>query len=153
MPAEYVPTADQRALVENAAAFGITQADIAEQLKIDEKTLRTSRSASLWETMFSWRIPMARVVRVAHCTCSPGAVVLAPSLFESCEVLDWAHVAATSSNVCPVRARMADAPVAASNRRRITSQYAGSYSSRRPSRPDFCAAIMVVPEPPKGSRS
>ena len=31
-----VPTADQRALVENAAAFGITQADIAEQLKIDE---------------------------------------------------------------------------------------------------------------------
>jgi hypothetical protein len=47
MPAEYVPTADQRALVENAAAFGITQADIAEQLKIDEKTLRTSRSASL----------------------------------------------------------------------------------------------------------
>jgi CpXC protein len=31
----------------NAAAFGITQADIAEQLKIDEKTLRTSRSASL----------------------------------------------------------------------------------------------------------
>ena len=47
MPAEYVPTADQCALVENAAAFGITQADIAEQLKIDEKTLRTSRSASL----------------------------------------------------------------------------------------------------------
>jgi DNA-binding NarL/FixJ family response regulator len=44
--AEYVPTADQRALVENAAAFGITQADIAKQLKIDEKTLRTSRSAS-----------------------------------------------------------------------------------------------------------
>jgi DNA-binding NarL/FixJ family response regulator len=38
---------DQRALVENAAAFGITQAAIAEQLKIDEKTLRTSRSASL----------------------------------------------------------------------------------------------------------
>ena len=32
----HYPTADQRALVENAAAFGITQADIAEQLKIDE---------------------------------------------------------------------------------------------------------------------
>ena len=47
MRAEYEPTADQRALVENAAAFGLTQADIAEQLKIDEKTLRTSRSASL----------------------------------------------------------------------------------------------------------
>ena len=40
MPAEYVPTADQRALVENAAAFGLTQADIAEQSKIDENTLR-----------------------------------------------------------------------------------------------------------------
>jgi AraC-like DNA-binding protein len=40
MPAEYVPTADQRALVENAAAFGLTQADIAQQLKVDEKTLR-----------------------------------------------------------------------------------------------------------------
>ena len=38
IPAEYVPTADQRALV--AAAFGLTQADSAEQLKIDEKTLR-----------------------------------------------------------------------------------------------------------------
>ena len=40
IPDEYVPTADQRALVENAAAFGLTQADSAEQLKIDEKTLR-----------------------------------------------------------------------------------------------------------------
>jgi AraC-like DNA-binding protein len=37
---EYVPTDAQRSLVENAAAFGLTQADIAEQLKIDEKTLR-----------------------------------------------------------------------------------------------------------------
>jgi hypothetical protein len=52
--AEYVPTADQRALVENAAAFGITQAAIAEQLKIDEKTLRTSRSASLWAGGENW---------------------------------------------------------------------------------------------------
>ena len=40
MTAEYVPTAEQRALVESAAAFGLTQADSAEQLKIDEKTLR-----------------------------------------------------------------------------------------------------------------
>jgi predicted transcriptional regulator len=40
MPAEYVPTAKQRALVENAAAFGITQAEIANQLGIQEKTLR-----------------------------------------------------------------------------------------------------------------
>src|SRR4029077_3038179 len=37
---EFEPTADQRALVESAAAFGLTQADIAQQLKIDEKTLR-----------------------------------------------------------------------------------------------------------------
>ena len=40
MTAEYEPTDAQRALVENAAAFGLTQADSAEQLKIDEKTLR-----------------------------------------------------------------------------------------------------------------
>jgi hypothetical protein len=40
MPAKYEPTAEQRALVENAAAFGLTQAEIANQLKIDEKTLR-----------------------------------------------------------------------------------------------------------------
>jgi predicted transcriptional regulator len=40
MPAEYVPTAEQRALVESASAIGITQAEIANQLKIDEKTLR-----------------------------------------------------------------------------------------------------------------
>jgi hypothetical protein len=29
---------DQRALVQNAAAFGVNQADIANQLNIDEKT-------------------------------------------------------------------------------------------------------------------
>jgi hypothetical protein len=40
MRPEYEPTADQRALVENAAAFGLTQTDIAEQLGIAEKTLR-----------------------------------------------------------------------------------------------------------------
>jgi hypothetical protein len=34
---EYVPTADQRGLVESAAAVGLTQADIAEQLGIDER--------------------------------------------------------------------------------------------------------------------
>ena len=32
MPAEYERTDAQRSLVENAAAFGLTQADIAEQL-------------------------------------------------------------------------------------------------------------------------
>jgi AraC-like DNA-binding protein len=37
---EYEPTADQRALVESASAFGITQAEIATQLKISEPTLR-----------------------------------------------------------------------------------------------------------------
>ena len=40
MTAEYEPTAEQRALVESASAIGITQAEIANQLKIDEKTLR-----------------------------------------------------------------------------------------------------------------
>jgi hypothetical protein len=40
MRPEYEPTDSQRALVENAAAFGLTQADIAQQLGIDEKTLR-----------------------------------------------------------------------------------------------------------------
>ena len=37
---EFEPTAEQRALVESASAIGITQAEIANQLKIDEKTLR-----------------------------------------------------------------------------------------------------------------
>jgi hypothetical protein len=36
--AEYEPTADQRALVESASAFGITQAET--RLKISEPTLR-----------------------------------------------------------------------------------------------------------------
>src|ERR1700731_836429 len=40
MPAEYVPTDAHRALVESASAFGITQAEIATQLKISEPTLR-----------------------------------------------------------------------------------------------------------------
>jgi hypothetical protein len=40
MTAQYEPTADQRALVENASAFGLRQSEIAAQLKIDEKTLR-----------------------------------------------------------------------------------------------------------------
>jgi hypothetical protein len=38
--AEYVPTDAQRSLVERASAFGITQAEIATQLKISEPTLR-----------------------------------------------------------------------------------------------------------------
>jgi AraC-like DNA-binding protein len=38
--AEYVPTDAQRSLVESASAFGITQAEIAAQLKISEPTLR-----------------------------------------------------------------------------------------------------------------
>ena len=40
MTAEYMPTDAERSLVENAAAFGLTQAEIATQLNIDEKTLR-----------------------------------------------------------------------------------------------------------------
>jgi hypothetical protein len=38
--AEYVPTNAQRALVESASGFGITQDDIAAQLKISLPTLR-----------------------------------------------------------------------------------------------------------------
>jgi hypothetical protein len=37
IPAEYVPTADQRALVENAAAFGLTQADRRREAREAEK--------------------------------------------------------------------------------------------------------------------
>jgi hypothetical protein len=40
MRPEYEPTAEQRALVESASAFGITQAEIATQLRISEPTLR-----------------------------------------------------------------------------------------------------------------
>ena len=35
-----IPHQDQRSLVESASAFGITQAEIATQLKISEPTLR-----------------------------------------------------------------------------------------------------------------
>jgi hypothetical protein len=38
--AEYEPTDAQHSLVESASAFGITQAEIAAQLKISEPTLR-----------------------------------------------------------------------------------------------------------------
>ena len=61
MPAEYVPTADQRALVENAAAIGITQAEIANQLKIDEKTLRKHFRGELSSGKFKV------YPRAAHC--------------------------------------------------------------------------------------
>ncbi|MGA2638852.1 hypothetical protein [Methylocella sp.] len=47
MTAQYEPTADQRALVENASAFGLRQSEIAAQLKIDEKTLRKHFRAEL----------------------------------------------------------------------------------------------------------
>ena len=40
MTAVYKPSAEHRALVENASAFGLTQSQIAAQLKMDEKTLR-----------------------------------------------------------------------------------------------------------------
>lgn len=36
----YKPSADHRALVENASAFGLTQPQIAAQLGMDEKSLR-----------------------------------------------------------------------------------------------------------------
>jgi AraC-like DNA-binding protein len=40
MTAVYKPSAEHRALVENASAFGLTQPQIAAQLGMDEKTLR-----------------------------------------------------------------------------------------------------------------
>ena len=42
MTAEYVPTDAQRSLVESASAFGITQAEIATQLKISEYRLTSN---------------------------------------------------------------------------------------------------------------
>jgi hypothetical protein len=45
MPAEFEPTTDQRALVQNAAAFGINQADIANQLNIERVRLDAAKAA------------------------------------------------------------------------------------------------------------
>ena len=64
IPAEYVPTADQRALVENAAAFGLTQADSAEQLKIDEKTLRKHFQDELSSGKFKFDMTAGNVKKV-----------------------------------------------------------------------------------------
>ncbi len=47
--------------------------------------------------------------------------------------------------------RVACWPVNSSHRRTITSTYFGSSSISRATRPDFSAAISVVPEPPNGS--
>src|ERR1700730_8109252 len=52
--------ADQRALVQNAAAFGINQADIANQLNIDEKTLRKHFREELNSGKFIRRAPRPR---------------------------------------------------------------------------------------------
>jgi predicted ABC-type transport system involved in lysophospholipase L1 biosynthesis ATPase subunit len=62
MPAEYVPTAEQRALVQNAAAFGINQADIANQLNIDEKT--TADQRAIVESASAFGITQAESVAV-----------------------------------------------------------------------------------------
>jgi hypothetical protein len=59
--AEYEPTAEQRALVESASAIGITQAEIANQLKIDEKTLRKHFRGELSSGKFKV------YPRAAHC--------------------------------------------------------------------------------------
>jgi hypothetical protein len=60
--AEFEPTADQRALVENASAFGLTQADIAEQLGIGEKTLRKHFRAELNSGKFKLDMIAGRTV-------------------------------------------------------------------------------------------
>ena len=55
-----------------------------------------------------------------------------------------------SSNFTPSDSRTACAPAYSCQRRTITSAYFGSSSISRAWRPDFSAAISVVPEPPKG---
>jgi DNA-binding Lrp family transcriptional regulator len=58
--AEYVPTDAQRSLVESASAFGITQAEIATQLKISEPTLRKHFREELDGGAF--KAPVARIL-------------------------------------------------------------------------------------------
>jgi DNA-directed RNA polymerase specialized sigma24 family protein len=61
MPAEYEPTADQRALVESASAFGFPQAEIAARLKISEPTLRKHFRDELDGRIY--RLTRARIMR------------------------------------------------------------------------------------------
>jgi hypothetical protein len=70
MPAEYEPTAEQRALVESASAIGITQAEIANQLKIDEKTLRKHFRGELSSGKF--KVYPRAAQRPSHAVRSPG---------------------------------------------------------------------------------
>jgi hypothetical protein len=64
MRAEYVPTDAQRALVESAVAFGLTQADIAEQLGIDEKSGQRFSRGALY-LMLQNRIYRGEIVRTS----------------------------------------------------------------------------------------
>jgi hypothetical protein len=62
---------------------------------------------ALSEAMLNRRVPITArsffrgAVRVNHCTSSLDSIVEERSWSGSCEVSDWAHVAATSPNVCP----------------------------------------------------
>ena len=61
--------------------------------------------------------------------------------------------AATSANVSPVSSRVASAPANDCQRWTATSTYFGSSSTSRARRPVRSAAIIVVPDPPNGSRT
>src|SRR5450759_864869 len=102
-----------------------------------------------WHAVGAWSYYLG-IVRVRHGT---SVAVVGSSDCGAVGIAAGARSAALSSKVGPVDAKIADLPVTASNRRIITSQYDGSYSIRRARRPDFCAAIRVVPDPPNGSRT
>jgi hypothetical protein len=76
MPAEYVPTDAHRALVESASAFGITQAEIATQLKISEPTLskhfRDELDGGAFKALSSQSRVMTRPLRDRGDTCAYG---------------------------------------------------------------------------------
>jgi hypothetical protein len=58
-----VPTDDQRALVEQASAFGVTQASIAAKLKISEPTLRLHFRDELDSGKFKTDILAGKTIR------------------------------------------------------------------------------------------
>ena len=73
MTAEYVPTDAQRSLVESASAFGITQAEIATQLKISEPTLRKHfRDDGETQPDLLWRSAVAKMLIEQKTRSNPG---------------------------------------------------------------------------------
>jgi hypothetical protein len=62
IPAEYEPTADQRALVESAAAFGLTQADTGEQREVTAEYEPTAEQAWLMTKLLEQAVEAARAL-------------------------------------------------------------------------------------------